>query len=202
MFKNIQTLIDRIIKTSGSIHGAKQLLSSWYKNGRFSTSLAYDWLRVKHDRKPWMTLIWKSYVPPKYSFILWLAMRGRLNTKDIWFEQPEDISCVFSKRSKNSISHFLFQCTFVKSIWNKLRSWLNIRRPMNTLLSTVKWIKKEYRGALFKSKAMLLTFAVMVYTIWNYRNKTLFAGCCLLIHGDLEVHSNFNSNCYPCSLSG
>lgn len=145
LFKNIQTLRDRIIGFTRSIHSAKQLLSSWFINGKFSTYLTYDWLRIKHDQKPWMTHILKSYVPPKYSFILWLALRGRLNTKDIWFEQPEDISCVFCKSSKESIAHLFFQCTFVKSIWSQLRNWHNIRRSMTTLLSTVKWIKKEFK---------------------------------------------------------
>lgn len=84
LFKNIQKLRDSLITHVGSIHNSMQLLGSWLKNGKFYTSLAYDWLRHKRDKKPWMSLIWRTYIPPKHSFIMWLAMRGRLNTKDHW----------------------------------------------------------------------------------------------------------------------
>lgn len=49
--------------------------------------------------------------------------------------------------------------------------WLSINRAMNTLSSAVKWIKIDYRGALIKSKAILLTFAAMVYAVWRARNE-------------------------------
>lgn len=48
----IQNLRNSLIITVGSVNHAKQLLSTWYKDGRFCTSLAYDWLRIKHDNKP------------------------------------------------------------------------------------------------------------------------------------------------------
>lgn len=47
---------------------------------------------------------------------------------------------------------------------------------MSTLHNSVKWIKKEYGGAFFHIKAVVLAFAATIYTIWSPRNKTLFAG--------------------------
>lgn len=127
-----------------------------------------------------MTLIWKQYIPPKHSFILWLAMRGRLNTKNLWIEKPDDASCVFCKRHPETISHLFFRSSFVQAIWNRVRNWLNIHKSMTTLLSTVKWIKKEYRGAMIITKSVTLAFAAMVYFIWSSRNKILFAGASIL----------------------
>lgn len=140
-----------------------------------SVSLAYDWLRIKGDKKPWMSLIWRMYIPPKFSSILWLALRGRLNTKDRWINLPADNTCVFCNNVPESISHMFFKCTFVNVVWIKVRSWLKIGKSMTSLLSTVKWIKKAYAGAFIHSKAVVLAFVATVYSIWSFRNQILFA---------------------------
>lgn len=123
-----------------------------------------------------MTIIWRRYIPPKLSFILWLALSGRLNTKDRWVRETEDMQCAFCKRSAEIASHLFFSCTFVSSIWSRVRSWLNIRRSMSTLHSAIKWIKKDYGSAFIKSKDVVLAFAATIYNIWNARNKVIFAG--------------------------
>lgn len=45
---------------------------------------------------------------------------------------------------------------------------------MNTLSSAIKWITKDYKGALIKSKAIIIAFAATVYTIWKARNEVTF----------------------------
>lgn len=47
---------------------------------------------------------------------------------------------------------------------------------MSSLASSVKWLKKDFRGAFMHSKAALLGFEVTVYTIWRLRNDVIFAG--------------------------
>lgn len=39
-----------------------------------------------------------SYIPPKFSFILWLGLRGRLNTKSKWIGD-HDRTCTLCKSS-------------------------------------------------------------------------------------------------------
>lgn len=178
------------------------LLGSWFKGGKFNTSMAYDWMRIKHSKKPWTTAVWKRYIPPKMSFILWLAMRGRLNTKNLWLTDTEDLNCVFCSDFPESVSHLFFNCNFVGSIWREIRLWLNIQRSMSTLYSVVKWIKKDYGDALFKSKAVRLAFAATVYITWLSRNKILFAGkhvssSEIVYNIKLLVHSVLQS-LYPC----
>lgn len=36
-------------------------------------------------------------MPPKFSFIFRLAMRGRLNTMDSWINEPLDNKCLLCK---------------------------------------------------------------------------------------------------------
>lgn len=92
-----------------------------------------------------------------------------------WLEELEDQRCVFCKSQNESISHLLFRCTFVNSVWRRVRSWLKINKNMSTLQSCVKWIK-EHRGALVRSKEIILAFAATIYTVWNTRNKLMFVG--------------------------
>lgn len=164
LFKNILKLRDILISRIGSI------------NNTFCVSKAYDRLRVSNDSKPWMRMIWRNYIPPKYSFILWLAMRGRLNTNDLWLSDTVDNTCVFCRRYLEFISHLFFKFTYVNAVWRRVRVWLNISRSMSTLPSAIMWIKKEHRGAFIHSKAVMLTFAATVYCVWIARNQRFFAG--------------------------
>lgn len=121
----------------------------------------------------------KLHLPPppfKHSFILWLALRGRLNTKDLWLSDHHDSCSVFCKRHPKTISHLFFRCTFVSSIWRRIHRWLKVNRSMLTLNSTMKWIKKDHVGAFMHNKVVVLAFAAVVYCIWSARKKMLFAG--------------------------
>lgn len=121
-----------------------------------------------------MRLIWKKYIPPKFSFILWLSLCGRLYTKNNWLTE-ENKCCSLCKSSLETIDHLFFRCTFVHVVWLRIRRWIGITRDMNTIRSAAKWIKKEFRGALIKSKAVLIAFATTVYMVWKIRNEVTFA---------------------------
>lgn len=158
------------------VAAAIELMKSRSSNGILSTAKAYDWLRTKIEAKPWMSsLIWKQYILPKYSFILWLGMWDRLYTTDKWVVEVDDKRCSFCKRHLETTNHLFFHCTFVQAVWSKVQGWLGISRRMDTLKSSVKWIKKDFRGGLIKTKAITLAFAATVYLIWKSRNEAVFA---------------------------
>lgn len=60
---------------------AEANLRQWFVQAGV-TSAAYEWIRSKEPRKLWHKFIWKSFIPPKFSFNLWLAIQGRLTTRD------------------------------------------------------------------------------------------------------------------------
>lgn len=180
-----------MISSTGFVTNSIFLMQSWQKDKKFSVSLAYDGLRVKTEKKAWMRMIWRNYIPPKHSFILWLAFCGRLNTKSLWFSETEDYSCSFCNTQCETISHLFFRCTFVKAIWKRIQDWLNITRSMSTLSSAIKWIKKDYKGSLINSKAVNIVLAANVYFVWMARNQILFAGksiCVNAIVSSIQSH--------------
>ncbi|KAL2246248.1 UNVERIFIED_CONTAM: hypothetical protein Sindi_2893000 [Sesamum indicum] len=97
------------------------------------TSKAYKYFRPKLARQPGKATIWKAFIPPKYSFILWLGLRGRLATRDrLGFLQEEDL-CSLCINTKESTKHLFFECPFSNFVWSCIRHWFGINRTMSTL---------------------------------------------------------------------
>lgn len=173
LFKNIAKIRTIILEKTGSEQEVITMLKRWAPLENLSTTKAYEWLRVKDSSKAWMPIIWRSYIPPKYSFILWLNLRGKLYTKSKWLGE-HDKNCVFRKSARETTDHLFFRCTFVRAVWMKVKNWLGINREMNTLLSVIKRIKIDFKGAFVRSKAVILAFAATVYITWKTRNEALF----------------------------
>lgn len=176
LFKKLANLHDLLLTNTGNPKAAICLLTSWQSEGKLSVYLSYDWLQNRKIASPQMKMIWKNFIPPKFSFILCLAIRGRLCTWDKWHNNYFDRSCILCGYALETSDHLFFRCSFAHSVWKKIREWLNIRRSMNTLRSVVKWIKKDYRGALISNKAILIAFAATIYLIQKARNNKLFSG--------------------------
>ncbi|KAL0343149.1 UNVERIFIED_CONTAM: hypothetical protein Sangu_1202300, partial [Sesamum angustifolium] len=116
------------------------------------TSIAYEYFRPKLPKQPWKASIWKAFIPPKYSFILWLGIRERLATRDRLAFLHEDPTCSLCINSKESAKHLFFECPFSSYVWSHIRQWFGITRRMSTLLSAVKWLKKGKTGSSCRTK--------------------------------------------------
>lgn len=169
-------LKDLIISRSGYVETTRHTLSSWVYDGKLMVSKAYDWLRQKRDPKPWMRVIWKSYIPPNHSFILWLCLKKRLYASERWSTPEFCRNYIFCDNYVETSNHMFFRCSVVGAIWRKIREWLGIQRSMSTLLSSIKWIKKDHKGTLIHSKTIHLAFVATIYLVWNAWNAKLFTG--------------------------
>lgn len=107
IFKKLKRIRTTLIDHTGSVDTAILLLKSWSTEDSFSTTKAYNWLRCKSEGKSWMRFIWRRYIPPKFSFFLWLSLRGRLYTKNKWLADDEKM-CSFCKTSLETIDHLFF----------------------------------------------------------------------------------------------
>ncbi|GAA0146080.1 reverse transcriptase [Lithospermum erythrorhizon] len=174
LFKRLCTIRDQLLLHFGGIDGTIAGLHRCCVAGRFDTGLVYEALRAPHLMFPWMRIIWRPFIPPKFSFTLWLSCRKRLATRDsLSFMNLDDVSCVFCRHADETLPH-LFLCPFTSAIWSTIRSWLGIRRQMTTLESAIKWIKKEHGGKSIHAKAILLDFCILVHEIWRARNGIAF----------------------------
>ncbi|KAH6786893.1 hypothetical protein C2S52_006445 [Perilla frutescens var. hirtella] len=82
LMRHFASIRDAIVdKANGNVEVVKRLLGQWFTLSN-STSGVYNWLRSKNEKKLWHSFIWKPYVPQKYIFYLWMAIRERLQTRN------------------------------------------------------------------------------------------------------------------------
>ena len=183
LIKRLIAIRDCLIRLEGSVEAAKLRLSSWADGDRMVISMGYDYFRKKGPKLSWPRTVWNSWVTPKHAVTLWLAARRRLATKDrLSFLQMEE-HCVLCVGNRESVAHLFFACDFSKSIWTRIKAWLNISRAMSTIDSALKWIKKESRGSGCNAKARCTALACTVYHIWNARNRRIFEGQTMEVEG-------------------
>ncbi|KAL0325037.1 UNVERIFIED_CONTAM: hypothetical protein Sradi_5073000 [Sesamum radiatum] len=95
---------DRIITDFRSTEAAVQHLAEWSNSKGFVTFKAYEYFRPKLTRQSWKASIWKTFIPPKYSFILWFGLWERLETRDRLAFLQEDPSCALCIMNRPNIS--------------------------------------------------------------------------------------------------
>lgn len=163
-----------MIAKEGSEDLARVRMDSWTAMGL--SGIAYEYFRVSAQKVTWVKTVWTSFIPPKYSFTLWLAMRGKLLTRDKLEYLHIDQGCGLCGGKEETIRHLYFECPFSRALWTELRRWCGLRREMTTLAASAKWIKKESRGTTWISRRRRLVFVCTVYYIWITRNRLYFEG--------------------------
>ncbi|GAA0157720.1 hypothetical protein LIER_14925 [Lithospermum erythrorhizon] len=111
--RSLYDLRDTLVAAYGGRADAIDGLAGCCVGGKLFSKLVYEKLRTALVKRPWMSAIWKGFIPPKYSFVVWLACRDRLAVKTrLHFLNLEDTSCVFSRSSPESRQHLFFSCPF------------------------------------------------------------------------------------------
>jgi len=176
LFKRIAAIRELICQTEGSIDAASSKLSSWATGSSLATAKAYEYFRIKGTKKSWAKEVWATCNTPKHSFIVWLAVKSKLLTRDNLSYLAIDRTCPLCISVEESVEHLFFSCHFCSSVWDHVKRWLGIRRAMSSIRSSLRWLKKEARGTSWRNKAKLIAFSCTVYCIWNARNRFIFEG--------------------------
>ncbi|CAH9145983.1 unnamed protein product, partial [Cuscuta epithymum] len=172
--KRLAQIRDKIRGCFNNLNDTIMGLSARTINGKLVSAKIYDLLRTKGNPRTPMSFIWKSYIPPKFSFNVWLALRNRLPTQDSLGYLNMVNRCDLCKSGLETIPHLFFLCPFTCRVWDKIREWMGLGHEMTTLLSSIKWITKTHKGSTLKAKAARLAFCASVYYIWHTRNENLF----------------------------
>lgn len=94
---------------------ADKFLWKLTKSGNFSVFSCYNHIRICKPKVNWYRIVWNSFTPPKYSFIVWLAMQDRLKTKVMLSIRgvQSDMKCVFCDEVDYG-KHLLFECAMAE----------------------------------------------------------------------------------------
>ncbi|XP_047940943.1 uncharacterized protein LOC125188200 [Salvia hispanica] len=173
LIKHIFSIRDEMIARS-SREETQQLLTQW--NARADTKAAYDWFRPREDRRFWAKYIWHKSITPKYSFIAWLALRGRLSTRDRITWEDIDATCSLCARDDESADHLFFRCRETWSVWDKVRDWIGLRRRPTTIKRAIKWLVRDGRPSRIPQLAGSIALMSTIYYIWIARNSVIMEG--------------------------
>ncbi|XP_070037185.1 uncharacterized protein [Nicotiana tomentosiformis] len=87
-------------------------------------------LRGEEHKMPWRKFVCNNGGVPKWIFILYLAIIGKLSTRDrlARWGVTNDLQCPLCNVEEESIEHLFFKCTYAASFWRKLLQWMGITR--------------------------------------------------------------------------
>ncbi|KAK3193205.1 hypothetical protein Dsin_024515 [Dipteronia sinensis] len=91
-------------------------------NSTYSASSALASFRTPHLIVPWLKLVWFPQNIPRMSFILLVAISGRLSTRDrvYKYDRMAVTTCVLCNSHLESHAHLFFECLFSRVIWTQL----------------------------------------------------------------------------------
>ncbi len=176
LFKVLASIRDLILDRAGGVDGVVTFLASVTVMGKLNSGKLYHTFRVKNPPKPWMEFIWRNHIPPRYSFVAWLAFRGRLPTKKGLAFIDMERDCTLCGNGEESTPHLFFHCSVSRSIWDSVRLWLGMGAQLSSLARAERTIRKTHRLPSVRLKAWRLAFISTVYHIWKARNELCFQG--------------------------
>lgn len=140
---------------------------------KFSTKETWMCIRERHLQCYWHQAVWFKHATPKFSFITWLAMRGRLATGERmqYWNGNTDVSCILCRNPLETLSHLFFECPYSTQVWD------NLMRGILKDQHAVGWenITRLITGSSVWSKVKLYIvrymFQASIHTIWRERNR-------------------------------
>ncbi|XP_021734950.1 uncharacterized protein LOC110701644 [Chenopodium quinoa] len=87
-----------------------------------------------------------------------------------------DPICFLCNLHPESIEHLLFECSFIKVIWERILAIFGCNRSILSFDAEVMWVSKICRKDRAKNRLLGMCFAESVYHIWLQRNSLIFTG--------------------------
>ncbi|GAA0149689.1 hypothetical protein LIER_36974 [Lithospermum erythrorhizon] len=90
------TLRDTLVAAYGSRVEAIEGLEGCCVGDKLVSKLIYEKLCTYRVKRPWMSAIWKGFITPKYSFVVWLTCRTVWKGIRDWLGIRRDMSTIDS----------------------------------------------------------------------------------------------------------
>ncbi|KAL2921104.1 LINE-1 retrotransposable element ORF2 protein [Bienertia sinuspersici] len=148
-------------------------LNRWSFDPRgYSAASGYKWLRGDSSLVNWDKWVWGRYNIPRTSFISWLIMWKRIQTKDRLkrIGLTDDDKCCLCGLNAETPDHIFFDCYYAQKCFSRLRGDLKMDRNVNSLDDLNRWLQKPIRGRE-KAKVIWSCYANILYHIWLQRNE-------------------------------
>lgn len=138
---------------------------------KFTTSTTWDQMRDTQPVCEWSKGVWFSHSMPKYSFMMWVALKGRLQTTDKMQRWNNNVNteCVLCKEEPESCAHLFFDCRYSGNVWRSLVGGL-MQDMFTTEWRTLIGIVSKPWLTPIKTFLIRYTLQATMHTIWWERN--------------------------------
>lgn len=144
----------------------------------FSSRDTWERIRTPAPLVPWHSVAWFREEIPRCSFITWMALLGRLPTRDrlISWGMTVPSGCVLCSSADESLSHLFFQCSFAVASWTRFCGRYLASPPSS--LDDLVLICQHFPGPHADRAVVVfkLLNQVIIYNLWRERNARIFRG--------------------------
>ncbi|GKC61007.1 RNA-directed DNA polymerase, eukaryota, reverse transcriptase zinc-binding domain protein, partial [Tanacetum coccineum] len=142
----------------------------------FSSKTAWEVFNSQNAIVKWHKVVWFSQCNPRMAFIMWMAIKRRLQTQDrvmVW-NNDKSMKCSLYKIINDSHNHLFFECDYSKEIW------MYFKKKMGNSGFSDRWddLEEQYANKecnnSIGSILRRITLALTVYHIWKERNTRIF----------------------------
>ncbi|KAL0419188.1 UNVERIFIED_CONTAM: hypothetical protein Sradi_1332300 [Sesamum radiatum] len=142
----------------------------------FITLQTYKFFIPQVPKVPWSTLLRGRFKIARYSFVLWLAILGRLSTMDKpWLQGLPLRQCILCEAGTvETHDHLFFQCTFSIPCLTILRRNVKMQWPYSEWKRAIMWASVKWREKHFVNMVYRALLYDIVYHVWSERNCRRF----------------------------
>ncbi|KAJ6327875.1 hypothetical protein OIU78_014689, partial [Salix suchowensis] len=157
-----------------SIHLQDSYVWSGTATGQCTISSVWKLFRASSAKVDGDGLLWHEWHTPRFSFVLWLASRGRLRTMDR-LHRSSQRTCILCNEHEETHCHLFFACKFSSSIWQDVSAraqlvWIPAPWPQTWAAMVQRFCNKNNP----RHKLVGLVLASTVYHLWRERNHRIF----------------------------
>lgn len=146
-------------------------------DGSFTIKAYYNHLvdQSNRTRYPWGTIIWRSWIPPKISCLLWKLYHNVVPTDEaitkLGLSIVSKCTCC-TAHTRETATHLFFEGELASSIWSRLAAIFDRPRPHGKGSLLRFWLKgdmKDYMDNLASGMA-----GCVLWELWKARNDKIF----------------------------
>jgi len=124
--------------------------------------------------------VWMKVAPPKVEFMTWLALLGKLNTREMLVRKgilnSEDNKCSFCQSNPETLDHLLLSCAVSRNVWNNIAADIGVRleEEQQCFRRFYEWWMTRYHPNKLRKKLCILSFFATTWSLWTKRNMIVF----------------------------
>lgn len=128
-------------------------------------------MRQARPECSWSKGVWFTQSTPKFSFLVWVAIRNRLQTCDrmqVWNAGINTL-CVLCQENQETCRHLFFQCRYSAKIWRTLVGGI-LKEAFTLIWDEIIEMIANPRSTMTEVFLIRYAFQALVHSIWRERN--------------------------------